>query len=255
VGRTAAEALKAGSIEVAENVPSGIRRIASEAWAFRWQVEREAEVRFARLGRQLSEIGAPELLAELALRSSADERRHAVLCFDLAKEYGYEGGQPAAQVQVPEIAPRGLALRQKVLYELVATCCITETESMSVLTTLLRSARARRMKQVLQEIARDEVSHSKLGWAHLAHEQSTGDVRFLGPLIPDMLEGTVSGSFFQGAAEELENPELLQHGVLPHSTKQSIFIQTLKEIVFPGLDSLSVDSAPGRQWLERRARA
>lgn len=254
MGRTAAEALRVGSIEVADNVPSGIRRIAAEAWAFRWQVEREAEVRFARLSRQLSEIGAPELLAALAQRSSADERRHAVLCFDLAKEYGYEGGQEA-EVRVPEIAPRGLSLRRKVLYELVATCCITETESMSVLTTLIRSARARRMKQALQEIARDEVSHSKLGWAHLAHEQSTGDVHFLGPLIPDMLGGTVSDSFFERAAEELEDPELLQHGVLPHSTKQSIFIQTLKEIVFPGLDSLGVDSAPGRKWLERRARA
>jgi len=239
---------------VAANVLSGIRRIAAEAWAFRWQVEREAEVRFARLGRQLSEIGAPELLVALAHRSSADERRHAVLCFDLAREYGYEGNQ-AREVLVAEIAPKGLSTRQKVLYELVATCCITETESMSVLTTLLRAARARRMKQVLQEIARDEVSHSKLGWAHLAHEQAEGDVRFLGPLIPDMLEGTVSGSFFQGAAEELENPELLQHGVLPHSTKQSIFIQTLKGIVFPGLDSLGVDSAPSRKWLERRTLA
>ncbi len=254
MGRTAAEALRAGSVEVAANVLSGIRRIAAEAWAFRWQVEREAEVRFARLGRQLSEIGAPELLVALAHRSSADERRHAVLCFDLAREYGYEGNQ-AGEVLVGEIAPKGLSTRQKVLYELVATCCITETESMSVLTTLLRAARARRMKQVLQEIARDEVSHSKLGWAHLAHEQAEGDVRFLGPLIPDMLEGTVSESFFQGAAEELENPELLQHGVLPHSTKQSIFIQTLKGIVFPGLDSLGVDSAPGRKWLERRTLA
>ena len=239
---------------MAASVASGIRRIASEAWAFRWQVEREAEVRFARLGRQLSEVGAPELLVALAHRSSADERRHAILCFDLAKEYGYQGS-PAAEVLAAEIAPKGLSLRQRVLYELVATCCITETESMSVLTTLLQSARARRMKQVLQEIARDEVSHSKLGWAHLAHEHSEAGVGFLGPLIPDMLEGTVSESFFHAAEEELENPELMQHGVLPHSTKQSIFIQTLKGIVFPGLDSLGVDSAPGRGWLERRTRA
>jgi hypothetical protein len=132
---------------------------------------------------------------------------------------------------------------------LVASCCITETESMSVLTRLLQAARGTWMKGVLQEIARDEVSHSRLGWAFLAREQSSADVQFLGALVPDMLEGTVTEGLFAPAAARFEDPELLHHGVLPHSTKREIFIQTLEEVVFPGLEFHGVDSGPSRAWL------
>src|SRR5262249_16535793 len=173
-------------------------------------------------------------------------------CLEVAREYGYPGRQPATPVKVPEIAPRRLAERQKVLYELVASCCITETESMSVLTTLLQAAKGPWMKSVLQEIARDEVSHSRLGWAFLASEHSAGSVRFLSSLMPDMLDGTVTEGLFAKAKPDLEDPELLQHGVLPHSTKRSIFVQTLRDVVFPGLEYHGIDTEPSRAWLSEK---
>jgi hypothetical protein len=149
-----------------------------------------------------------------------------------------------------------LVEREKLLYEVVAACCITETESMSVLTTLLHSARGERMRAVLHEIARDEVTHSRLGWAHLAHEHGQIDVRFLGSLVPVMLEGTVSDALFAAAAApELEDPQLLQHGVLPHSTKRTIFVQTLMDVTFPGLETFGVDTGPARRWLDQKRNA
>ena len=227
------------------------RLIAAEAWTFRCRVELEAEIRFARLAQRLAASGALPVVVDLAARASSDERRHAARCADLARAFG--ASVSAEDVQAPEISPSGLDDRQSVLYEVVAACCITETESTSVLTTLLHSARGGRMQRILRELLRDEVNHSRVGWAHLAHERSHGDVRFLDPLIPAMLEGSVAPRLFEVAPPELESPELLACGVLPHSMKRSVFIQTLLEVVFPGLESLGVHTGPAREWLSHKA--
>ena len=232
-------------------VSSPSRRIAAEAWTFRWRVELEAEIRFARMARRLAATGALPVVVDLAARASKDERRHAAHCADLARAFGAE--VPAEAIDAPEISPPGLDDRQRVLYEVVAACCITETESTSVLTTLLHSVRAGKMRRVLRELLRDEVNHSRLGWAHLAHERSRGDVGFLDRMIPAMLEGSVAPRLFEVAGPELESPELLACGVLPHTMKRSVFTLTLLEVVFPGLESLGVHTGPAREWLSHKA--
>jgi hypothetical protein len=228
------------------------RRIAAEGWIFRWRVELEAEMRFARMAQRFAASGALPVAVDLAARASRDERRHAAHCADLARAFGAEVS--AEDIQAPGISPPGLDHRQSLLYEVVAARCITETESTSVLTTLLHSVRGGRMRRVLRELLRDEVNHSRLGWAHLAHERSHGDVRFLDRLIPAMLEGSVAPGLFEVAPPELESPELLACGVLPHSMKRSVFIHTLLEVVFPGLESLGVHTGPAREWLSHKAR-
>jgi len=67
-----------------------------------------------------------------------------------------------------------------------------------------------------------------------------------------MLEGSVAPGLFEAAAPELESSELLTCGVLPHSTKRSIFTLTLLEVVFPGLERLGVHTGPAREWLSRK---
>ncbi len=231
-----------------------VRRLAAAAWEFRWKVELEAEARFERLAERLDQIGAGPAMAELARRASRDERRHAEFCAELAREYGASIAA-SAPVSAPEIAPSGLLLRGKVLYEIVSACCITETESMSVLTTLLGSVRGDRMRRVLRQLAEDEVGHSRLGWAHLAREHAHGVTSFLSPLIPSMLEGSVDADLFLPVSPEREDEALLEHGVLPHRWKREVFIRTLEEVVFPGLERCGVDAAAARSWLEgERAR-
>jgi hypothetical protein len=70
-----------------------------------------------------------------------------------------------------------------------------------------------------------------------------------------MLEGSVAPELFEAASPELESPDLLAHGVLPHSMKRSVFTLTLLEVVFPGLESLGVHTGPARQWLVRKTSA
>jgi rubrerythrin len=226
------------------------RTLAAKAWAFRRDVELDAEARFRRMAERLVQVDALPEVVELAKRASDDERRHAKLCADLAQDYGAELTPSIAPPS--EIAPPRLAIRERVLYEVVAACCVTETESTGVLTTLLSSLRSGKIERVLRELLRDEVGHSRLGWAHLAHESGRGPVQYLGPLIPYMLEGSIPPGLFSTEDDEQESSELLQHGVLPLSLKRSVFSQTLEQVVFPGLERLGVDSAPARLWLERQ---
>ena len=230
-----------------------LRRAVAEAWSFRWEVELEAELRFNRLAQRLARIGALPVVVELAARASSDERRHAALCGELAVEYGADS--VPSGVSAREISPPALDERDRVLYEVVAACCVTETESVSVLTTLVNSVRGGRMQDILRELLRDEVSHSRLGWAHLAHQSAQRNVHVLDTLIPNMLEGSVAPGLFQAAREELESPELLAHGVLPHSMKRAVFTTTLLDVVFPGLESLGVHAGPAHRWLDKKMAA
>jgi len=232
-----------------------VRALAASAWLFRWQVELEAEVRFAGLAARLEALGEPEQLASLARRASADERRHAAHCARLAAELGQP--VPARPPPAPcGVAPSGLAEEDAVTYELVAACCVTESVSVAVLTGLLPAARDPSLRAVLRELARDEVAHARLGWAHLGVAASRGRTAFLGPLLPAMLRGSIDEDLFGPVEPDREDEALLALGVLPHAMKRDLFVRSLEEVVFPGLEGAGVDTAAGRAWLdEQRASA
>jgi Rubrerythrin len=229
------------------------RRSAADAWAFRARVEQEAALRFDRLAATLGELDPGSPVPELMRRAADDERRHTQLCADLARSLG--ASLSLGQAAVPEIAPHHLDRRQATLYEVVAAACITETESMSTLTTLLEAGGEPPVREVLHAIAKDEVIHSRMGWAHLSREAERGDVTFLSDLVPVMLAGTVDEGLF-GRPPVDEDPEgLLRLGVLPHARKREVFLRTLTDVVFPGLDRFGVDARPARAWLAERTAA
>jgi hypothetical protein len=222
--------------------------MAGEAWAFRARVEREAASRFARLAAAIPPFDPASPVPALLLRAAGDEDRHAALCAGLSASYGCPAEGTATDVR---IAPRSLGPRDAVLYEMVAACCITETESVATLATLLGEEAEPRVRTVLREIARDEVVHGRMGWAHLAREAAVRDVSFLSAWVPSMLAGTVEEALFSSG--EPGPDELLRHGVLPGARKKEIFVRTLEEVVLPGLEKLGVSAAPARTWLAQRS--
>jgi hypothetical protein len=232
-------------------VRDDLRSEVAQAWAFRARVEREAAARFARLAEAIPAFDPPSPVPALLRRAAGDEDRHAALCAGLAELYGERDETPARDLPV---APRRLAPRDAVLYEMVAACCITETESVATLATLLGEAAEPRIRAAVREIARDEVVHGRMGWAHLVREAAARDVSFLAAWIPSMLSGSVDDSTFAAAETSLEAGDLLRHGVLPRARKREIFVRTLEEVVLPGLEQHGIDAAPARAWLARRAR-
>ncbi len=228
------------------------RRAAAEAWAFRARVEQEAALRFDRLAGIVAGFDAASPVPAMMRRAADDERRHTALCARLASSLGNPVAlDPAAGL--PAIAPGSLDARRAALYEVVAACCITETESMATLTTLLAADPDPEVHEVLHAISRDEVVHSRMGWAHLAREAAAGDVAFLSPLIPGMLAGTIDPGLFGPAPADEDAEGLLRLGVLPLARKREVFLGALEQVVFPGLEKFGVDPEPGRRWLAHAA--
>src|SRR6266850_622741 len=228
-------------------VTDAVRRAAGEAWAFRARVEREAASRFARLAAAIPDFDPESPVPGLLRRAAGDEDRHAALCAGLSAAYGCPAGGGATDVR---IAPGSLGPRDAVLYEMVAACCITETESVATWATLLGERAKPPVRTVLREIARDEVVHGRMGWAHLAREAAVRDVSFLSAWVPSMLAGTVEAELFSSGQPGAD--ELLRHGVLPGPRKKEIFVRTLAEVVLPGLEKLGVSAAPARAWIAQR---
>jgi rubrerythrin len=227
-----------------------VNGVAAAAWSFRAGVERDAERRFERLAGAIASFDSASPVIELMRRAAADERRHAALCAALAAEYG-ACEAPRLGEEEP-IAPRRLGPREAVLYEVVAACCVTETESVATVATLLGAELAPRVREVVHEIARDEVVHARMGWAHLAREARSLDPGILSRFVPDMLSGAVDERIFSAAAEERDSGELLRHGVLPVARKREVFLGTLEQVVLPGLERFGIDAAPARAWMEAR---
>ena len=228
-----------------------LRATIGAAWAFRTRVEREAAERFTRLGPAIASRDPASPIVVLMDRAAKDERRHAAFCAELAARYGEPVG-PEWPVPAP-IAPSGLGAREGILYEVVASCCITETESVATVASLLGKEPEPTVREVLHQIAKDEVVHGRMGWTHLAREAQAIDTSFVSRLVPAMLSGTVDEAIFAPAAVDLDEGELLHHGVLPAASKKEIFLRTLEEVVLPGLEEFGIDAAPARAWLLARA--
>lgn len=226
-------------------------RIVADAWVWRRKVELAAQIRFARFAQRLEAIGAPSVLVQLAARASRDEARHARYCAELALRYGAPAADLEMSITVGNAAPGALPARERLIYELVAACCVAESESMATLTTLLDRVVDPSLKSILRELAADEVHHSRLGWAYLSFELQRGSVAFLGEMLPWMLSKVVAPKLFEGRSPEHESPELLEHGVLTDTLRREVFEQALRGVVFPGLAFAGVDVTAGERWLEQ----
>jgi hypothetical protein len=229
-------------------VTDAISRKAGAAWALRTRVEHEAARRFDRLAAAIPRFDPESPIPPLLRRAADDERRHAALCARLAAGYGEPARDPGTDVA---ITPPALSARDGILYEMVAACCITETESVATVTTLLGGPLVPDVEKVLREIARDEVGHGRMGWAHLAREASQRDVTFVSRWIPAMLAGTIDDALIAGDPSP-EPDDLLAHGVFPLARKREVFVGTLEEVVLPGLEKFGIDAAPARAFIAER---
>jgi hypothetical protein len=194
----------------------------------------------------------------MAAEAASDERRHAAQCVELTRSLGGERFAGDAALEVPSevraAAPAELGRRERLLYEVVAMACVTETLSAALLGEMVELATDDQVRDVMQAILRDEVGHARLGWAHLAAENQRGPAKFLGDYLPVMLAGTVQDELFTASAEHAEREALSGLGALDRSARRRIFEGTMRLVVFPGLERFGVDTASGEKWLEERLR-
>jgi len=158
-------------------------------WAQRAQAELGAEARFKILARNLADVGAPDAIVALARKAQSDEERHAKMCRDVAVQYGHPSGFEKTHEGPTNIKKEWLACESDVdclLSEVTLMCCITETINASLLNTIYGSSGRGEIRKTIQEILKDEVKHSHIGWAYLSTESQKRDCSFLRKYIPQM---------------------------------------------------------------------
>ncbi|MGO9836649.1 MAG: ferritin-like domain-containing protein, partial [Polyangiaceae bacterium] len=140
-------------------------------------------------------------------------------------------------------------------WEMVAVCCVSETMNTSLMTRCLEVVKDEEIRSTLHELLKDEVTHARLGWAHLAAERAEGHGHFLCDLLAPMLEASIEPGFLETKPLTPWTDALYDYGELPWAELVQIYRDTLNLVVFAGLDSLGVDTSKGRAWLEERSGA
>ncbi len=226
----------------------------AQTWAFRTRAEIEATARFTRMAEELAQIGADPVVVQGARDAAADEARHRDLCAIVAARFGV----PNAKEYVPPRARIGrsdMAQRDRLLWEVVAVCCLSETMNTSLLTRCQEVAQDPQIHTTLHELLKDEVKHAQLGWAHLAAERAHGRGAFLKDVLPLMLEASVEPGFLEGQMPAPWADDAFAWGELPLAELIRMYCETVVEVVFRGLDAMGVDTSLGREWLAAHAPA
>jgi hypothetical protein len=216
----------------------------------RCEIEHHAHRRFQRLSEELARIDPGSPLVGVLAEASAEEATHARLCGERAVALG--SAPVAAPGATPSIGPSSLAPRDRLLYELVAACCVAETESMTTLTLLLSKMSRGPFRDAVHIITKDEVQHAQVGWGHLAREVARRPLSFLADHLVGMFDVPAVRELFKPATElAAVSDELWALGVVPHPKKREVFFEAIDQLVLPGLAQAHIDTAQLRAWLSR----
>lgn len=215
---------------------------AAAFWAHRERIEVEAASVFADLASLLERDARA---ADASAEASRDELRHADACRALVERFA-----PGVHAPVPRersrihLAPPDV--RDRGLYGAVALGCVTESLSVALLMEIQERATDAQVAETAHAILKDEIRHSRFGWAALATAHARGDVSWLAPHLPAMIAGAIGeeASVHLGAGRSTPKPHaavalpagaLEGHGVLSAEVARSVCERALADVVVPGL--------------------
>lgn len=207
-------------------------------WAYRHRVEYEAADQFERMAVGLAALGSDPKITRLAHKAAEDERRHAVLCRNVIAQTHTEVAFGIPQLGI-RLGPHELDLRKKILYAAVSLSCVTETLSTALLIEMQKQAETRAVRETVHSILEDEILHSRIGWAHLAHQANHMDVSWLRSYIPLMIQDAVASD--TPSVPIPAEPDFSAWGILPPEKAKAIMQKTVNEIILPGLRAFGID--------------
>jgi len=230
-------------------VDDATRAELASRWAYRAGLELSASHRFRRLAGRMEAVGLPAELVTIASRAAEQEIDHVELCAEIAERFGAR--PELATPIVPEIAPEPFSPRDRVVYELVAFCCITETANASVVTAGADDIDDTAIRRAVRTILADEVQHSRLGWRFLAsHPLDDAQRVWLADYLPDMLRGTVRDDLFAPQPIIGDEATMQKYGTLPIDGRRQAFLLGMRDVVLPGLVGAGVDISEGARFLD-----
>lgn len=214
-------------------------------WRHREGIEYEAAALFEMLANQLAHQREPETLIAMARQAAEDEVDHARRCRLIVDHYGTLS--PVTPAQCFEIAPRDLPTRDRLAYAMAAVSCVTETLSAALLLEMKDRAGPALIRETVHVVAKDEIRHSRLGWAYLSKYQATNSLAWLSPYIPAMLSAAVTTDL--EPMTSLSQVDLSAFGILGRGEIGLICRDACEQAIFPGFERLGIDTTPARMAL------
>ena len=178
-----------------------------------------------------------------------DEARHIGLCDQVAKDYGWPG-DPSPPTPHGPLGPEEASFEDRLLYEMVAFCCVTETLNTSMLLAIHRRVVAPDIKAQVHAILKDEVNHSRVGWAYLQYRRDRGDGAQLTDWLPNMFHGAGIEEVYSPDSGGRDTEAMADYGESSLKMRTDIFEAAVRDVIFPGLERVGVDTRPSQMWLE-----
>ncbi len=238
----------------ADDLPPSARDAVAGLWRYRERVEREAAALFTGLAADLAAAGLPALAARARVAAD-DEARHAVRCRAIVD--ACRPGLPPLSPRAVVVAPRDPGdgppadAGRRALYTSVAMGCVTETLSCALLLAMRDAARFGPSRAAIAGIVKDELEHSRLGWAHLAAVAATGDVTWLTPHVAAMRADALRHDVAELPTTEAAGPgaddaaaDLSSFGILPRARVTIVVEATWRDVIVPGLARHGIVAAP-----------
>jgi len=222
-----------------DKAPDAVFRV----WSNRLRIELEAACLFKSLAENLKKIyGEEDAVASLAYEAYEDELRHAKLCREILS-HGPQYNEPPMPDEIV-IGPANLSIQDQIVYSCVAIGCVTETLSTALLTDMHEKANPGIIKETVHHILKDEVNHSRIGWAEISRAAKNRDVSWLSEYVPQMLQEAFVSEFEPLLAQNKAEFDHSGWGILPPARANEVMKAALEQVVVPSLRQFGV-SMPG----------
>ena len=213
------------------DAPDAVFRV----WRNRLNIEYEAAALFRKLAEDLSQLhGEDDPVVKLCKDAEREELEHAEMCIEILNYSGSETqfSDPKKDVL---IGPDEMSLNQQILYASLAMGCVTETLSTALLTEMLNRAEKGLVRDTIHRILKDEVKHSRIGWAELNRQNQNQDLSWIQPYIPLMIREALATDIEPMLSQEEGRLELSKWGILSPEDSKQIMNMTIEQVIRPGL--------------------
>jgi hypothetical protein len=222
------------------------RAIVAASWSARAKQEHLAVGAFALLTYQVAHHGGASQVLEILARATSDEHRHAEICAQLASLYADD--VPRAWTGVPKVPLHAkLPGKERTLLHVVEMCCLNETFTGIGLTEMLERTTSPVARAAIESLLEDEIDHGRVGWAHASTACAAGwgrDVIAKG--LPGILSRSIGPVVRVADRGPRRDATLEAHGFVDGEDAARIYREGLRDVVFPGFESLGIDVSAAR---------
>lgn len=244
-GKATARPLPDAQDELAALDPA-LREALAEIWWVQSATEFRVAASFEVVHASLVGLDADAALVALAARAVDDEHRHAALCLDMA------GRLAGRAVEAPPTLPTQYPHHREALDEderralfVIGQCALNETFANAYLTTAYQDTTSPLARAAIQELLRDEIDHSRLGWAFLSQLPPARRARISDWLVP--LTITNLRQWHESATTHTH--AYAANGVPSAEAVREALAETVREVLLPGFEHVGLDVRALSLWV------